>query len=215
MRRAIYVLSGLVAISVAGPRSASSQTVTSGVKLGIDFSALPNAGEILDPIVHQSSAESTSKVGVLGGGFVQFGFGDRYAFQPELFLVMKGVKLNEAANGGSFTAKIAYLEFPLLGRYAVPLNDGAVFAMAGPTFGLKAHTSGHLDASSQTDLNIDSAIRTFDMGFALAGGIERGRYTLELRYTQGLTDVGTEVFPHADSVRNRVIAIIGGFKITK
>jgi Outer membrane protein beta-barrel domain len=213
MQRAICVLCVLAGLSAAAPRTASGQTITSGVKLGIDFSALPNAGEILDPIVHQSSAESTSKVGVLGGGFVQFGFGERYSFQPELLLVMKGVKLNETANGGNVTASITYLEFPLLGRYSSPTSEGTIFAMAGPTFGIKAHTSGRLESSAQTDLNIDSAIRSFDMGFAFAGGIERGRYSVELRYTQGLTDVGTEVFPHPDSIRNRVIAIIGGFKI--
>ncbi|HWW87023.1 MAG TPA: porin family protein [Vicinamibacterales bacterium] len=215
MRRAIYISSVLVAITFTGGQVASGQTIASGVKFGIDFSALPNAGQILDPIVQKASTESTSKVGVLGGGYVQFGFGERYSFQPELFLVMKGVKLTESANGGTFTASTAYLEFPLLARYTMPISLGSIFAMAGPTFGVKAHTSGHLDSSAQADFNIDNAIRTFDMGFALAGGMERGRYSVELRYTQGLTDAGTEVYPHADNIRNRVIAIIGGYKITK
>jgi hypothetical protein len=216
MTRAIYISSALVVVNfLIGARFVSGQTISSGVKFGIDFAALPKAGEVLDPVVQKASIESSSKVGVLGGGYVQFGFGERYSFQPELFLVMKGVKLDQAANSGTFTASITYLEFPLLGRYTMPISQGSIFAMAGPTFGVKAHTNGHLESSAQTDLNIDNAIRTFDMGLALAGGLERGRYSVELRYTQGLTDVGTDVFPHADSMRNRVIAIVGGFKITK
>jgi hypothetical protein len=88
------------------------------------------------------------------------------------------------------------------------------YVLVGPTFGVKASTSAKLDAPSQsTDFNIDPAIRTFDAGLAFAGGVEYNRYVFEARYTQGLTDVGTDVYPHADSVKNRVFSILAGIRL--
>jgi hypothetical protein len=195
-------------------RALHAQTVTSGLKLGIDFAALPNAGEIIDPIVHQTSVDTASKVGLMVGGFVRFAIRERLAFQPELLFVMKGVKLDEAASGGTVSARVNYLEFPLLARYAAPVHSGTAYVIGGPSFSIKASTSAHLDTSSQTvDENIDSAIRNFDTGLTFGAGWERGRYLVEARYTLGLTDIATDTSPHADSLRNRVFGILVGIKL--
>jgi hypothetical protein len=132
--------------------------------------------------------------------------------QPELQFVMKGTKLNEAG-GGTVSASIRYLEFPVLLRYSVPVGEHSGYVLVGPTFGVKAGTSAKLDGSSQTaDVDIDSAIRTFDGGLAFAGGLDYRRYFVELRYTQGLNDVAADVFPHTESVKNRNIAISAGIR---
>jgi hypothetical protein len=190
-----------------------AQTVQAGVKVGIDFSSLPNAGEVVDQIVKTASTETSSKAGAVFGGFVMFPITDRLAFQPELAFVMKGVKLNEG-NGGTVTASLRYLEFPMLIRYAMALDKHTGYVLVGPTFGVKASTSAKLDAPSQsTDFDIDPAIRTFDAGLAFAGGIEYGRYLFEARYTQGLTDVGTDLYSHPDSLKNRVFTILAGIRL--
>jgi hypothetical protein len=203
----------VTAVIVLAASVSHAQTVQAGVKVGIDFSSLPNAGQVIDQIVKIPSTETSSKTGVVLGGFVMFPIRDRLAFQPELAFVMKGVKLNEG-NGGTVTANLNYLEFPMLIRYAMAMDKHTGYVMAGPTFGVKASTSAKLDAPSQsTDFNIDPAIRTFDAGLAFAGGIEYSRYLFEARYTQGLTDVGTDVYPHADSVKNRVFSILAGIRL--
>jgi outer membrane protein with beta-barrel domain len=190
-----------------------AQTVQAGVKVGIDFSSLPNAGQVIDQVVKIASTETSSKTGVVLGGFVTFPIRDRLAFQPELSFVMKGVKLNEGS-AGTVTTSLNYLEFPMLLRYALALDKQTGYVLVGPTFGVKASTSAKLDGPSQsTDYNIDPAIRTFDAGLAFAGGIEYGKFLFEVRYTQGLTDVGTDVYPHADSVKNRVFAIQAGIRL--
>jgi hypothetical protein len=207
------VCAGVTAVIVLAASVGHAQTVQAGVKVGIDFSSLPNAGQVIDQIVKIPSTETSSKTGVVLGGFVMFPIRDRLAFQPELTFVMKGVKLNEG-NGGTVTANLNYLEFPMLIRYAMAMDKHTGYVMAGPTFGVKASTSAKLDAPSQsTDFNIDPAIRTFDAGLAFAGGIEYNRYLFEARYTQGLTDVGTDVYPHADSVKNRVFTIQAGIRL--
>ncbi len=190
-----------------------AQTITPGVRAGIDFSSLPNAGEIIDPIVRQPSTETSSKTGFLFGGFVTMPLVNRLAFEPELQFVMKGVKLNEASGGGTVTASVRYIEFPILVRYTVPVNDYTGYLLAGPTFGVKAGTSAHIDGPNQTaDVDIDSAIRTFDGGLAIAGGVEFHRYFVELRYTHGLNDVASDTIPHTDPVKNRVVAITAGIR---
>jgi hypothetical protein len=199
---------GLTAVVAA---DANAQSLTGGAKIGIGFNSLPNAGEVIDQVVKQPSSESSSKVGVLFGGFVTVPMTDRWAFQPELQFVVKGFHLTEAASGGTVTASIRYLEFPVLARYRTAIGAQTVHLFVGPTFAVKAGTSAQLDAPSQTvDENIDSAVRTFDAGIALGAAVDYQRYFLEARYTQGLRDVATESFPHADSLHNRAFAVAAG-----
>lgn len=206
-------VSMLGALLVFSARMIHAQTITTGVKVGIDFSSLPNAGQVIDQVVKQPSTETSSKVGALFGGFVTVPLRDRLALQPELQFVMKGAKLNEAGNGGTVTASIRYLEFPVLLRYTVPVGAHTGYVLFGPTFGVKAGSSAKLDGPNRTaDIDIDSAIRTFDGGLAFAGGLDYQRYFVELRYTQGLNDVASELFPHTDSVKNRNIAIAAGIR---
>jgi hypothetical protein len=200
-----------IALSLCCAAGIHAQTITTGVKVGIDFSSMPNAGGVIDQVVRQPSTETSSKAGALFGGFVIVPFWNHLAVQPELQFVMKGVNLNEAAGAGTVSARVRYLEFPVLLRYTVPVGEHTGYVLVGPTFGVKAGTSAELDGPSQTsDINIDSAIRTFDGGLALAGGLEYDRYFFEVRFTQGLNDVAAEAFPHADSVKNRVLAISAG-----
>jgi Outer membrane protein beta-barrel domain len=208
----IYICAFVTVLIVLAANASHAQTIQAGVKGGIDFSSLPNAGEVIDQIVKLGSTETSSKVGVVFGGFVMFPITDRLAFQPELAFVMKGVKLNEGS-GGTVTASLRYLEFPMLIRYAMAVGTHTGYLLVGPTFGVKAGTSARLDGPNQTiDENIDAAIRTFDAAIAFGGGIDYGRYLFEARYTQGLIDIGTDLFPHPDALKNRSFAILAGVR---
>src|SRR3954449_6227804 len=207
--RVSMILTVLLALSAP---NVHAQTITTGLKVGIDFSSMPNFGAIVDQIVKQPSTETSSKVGALFGGFVTVPLWNRIAVQPELQFVMKGAKVKEAGNAGTVNASVRYLEFPVLLRYGLPVGEHTGYVLVGPTFGVKAGTSAQLDGPSQTaDVEIDPAlrtfdaglavqthtagfgsapaIRTFDAGLAFAGGCDYRRYFAELRYTQGLTDV--------------------------
>lgn len=216
MRRTVCALAmicGLLAPAAAQSQT-TSETFTPGVKIGIDFSSLPNAGDVLDQVVKHPSTETSSKTGVMLDGFITVPVWNKVSFQPELAFVMKGVKLNQGANNGTVTASLRYIEFPMLIRYNLAVGSHSGYVMVGPTFGVKAGTSAKLEGTSQTqDINIDSAIRTFDGGIAFAGGADYGRYVFEVRYTQGFSDVGSDAFPHTDGISNRVFAIMGGIRL--
>jgi hypothetical protein len=188
----------------------SAQQLAAGVQGGIVFSSLPNAGQVVDQIVKQRSVETSSKTGPTFGGFVIIPIADRFSFQPELNFVGKGVKVKQA-NGDEFTASLRYLEFPLLLRYRASIGGTAAFLLVGPTFGVKASTSGHFDSGGSQ--NIDPAISNFDGGIAFGGGVDYGRWLFELRYTLGLSDVATDLFPHSDSLKNRVFAVVVGYRL--
>jgi hypothetical protein len=195
---------------------ARAQSFETGVKIGVDISGLPNGGEFIDQVVGRASRETTSRVGLTAGGYARFPITDRTAFQPEMLFVMKGVKLDETA-GGTVSARINYLEFPLLARYHAPLtSDLTGFLVAGPSFGVKVSSSAKLDAfGSTTDENIGQGLKSLDLGLAVGGGVEWNGYVLEARYTAGLTDIADSRFPHPDSVRNRTFAVTVGMKLPR
>jgi len=210
----LHVSALLIGFLACAASTAHAQTFGAGVRIGVNISSLPGAGQVVDPIVKQPSTETSSKAGVLVGGFVTIPIMDRLAFEPELQFVTKGVKLTEAGNAGTATVNLRYLEFPMLLRYTRPLDDPMkIYGILGPTFAVKAGTSAHVDAPNQTsDVDVDPAIRTFDAGLALGGGLEYDRYFVEARYTVGLTDVAADAFTHQDSIKNRSFLISGGIR---
>ncbi len=209
---------GLIGILfVFTPGTASAQLVDKGVKAGISFTGLPNAGEVIDHIVDPTgstpSVDTTSRVGAAIGGFARFRINDRAGFQPELLFVMKGVKLDERG-GGTASVRLNYLEFPLLFRYSAPESSrGAAYAFAGPSFGVKVSTSAQVDANGQTrDVNVDAAIKSPDVGLTFGGGVENNHFLVEGRVTFGLTDIATDTNAHSDSLRNRAVLVLAGVK---
>jgi hypothetical protein len=194
--------------------SAGAQNFNGGVKAGIAVTGVPLAGEVFDQVVGQTSRDSSSKVGLTGGGYITFPLVNRFSFQPEALFVMKGVKLSETA-GGTFSARLHYLDVPLLVRFRpTASSERPAYVFAGPNFGIKLGSSAKLETAAQTaDIDIDAALKTLDLGFVFGGGIERKRYLVEARFTVGATDIGAASFPHPDALRNRTFSVMAGFKL--
>jgi hypothetical protein len=214
MRRArrVWVLGMCVCIATSG--SAAAQTFGAGIKGGLAVTSVPLAGEVFDQIAGQTSRDSSSKMGLTGGAYISFPLANRLSFQPEALFVMKGVELSETA-GGTFSARIHYLDVPLLVRYRTPLTSrNPTYVVAGPNFGIKLGSSAKLDVPGQTvDKNIGLAVKTLDLGLAFGIGIERRRYMFEARYTVGLTDIAAASFPHPDALHNRTFSLMVGYKL--
>lgn len=219
MLRATHVWLAIGVLCATVP-AAHAQTFEAGVKVGLAITGLPHAGEVVDQIVGAPSGESSSKVGLTGGGYVTFPITSRIGFQPEALFVMRGVDLHEAAaNGGTVNVRFNYLDVPLLLKYRAtdsastdPKISGYVFG--GPNFGIGMSSSAKLDAPGITkDLDVEPAFKTLDVGLTFGGGVECGRYLLEGRFTAGLTDVASTTYVHADSIRNQTFSILVGMKL--
>jgi hypothetical protein len=110
------------------------------------------------------------------------------AIQPELMFTMKGANWN----ADSTTAKVDYIELPVLARFAVP-GFGRVkpFVYGGPGFAYR--TSCSFDATST--------------GFYVPGGLE----TREFRLTcDSLAALGQRASPGVNYSRRDVDGIVGG-----
>ena len=195
--------------------TAAAQNVTAGVKVGFVLNSIPNAGQVIDQISGVESVDVSTKVGLTGGGFVQFAFNEQVSLQPEMLFVMKGVNLDLANNAGDATAKVNYLELPVFLRFNQRLNDTLRgFVMAGPAFSVKVGTGGTLDGASGTsDFDIDPAIGSRDFGLAFAGGLEWQNFLVEARYVLGLTDIATDIYFHEDELTNRSFSIMVGLRL--
>jgi len=212
--RCVFVTTCVLCMFIGLPTMAGAQMFETGVKGGIAITSVPLAGEVFDQVVHQSSRDSSSKVGLTGGTYVRFPLSDRFAFQPEALYVMKGVKLNETA-GGEFSVRLHYLDVPLLLRYRVSSStERAGYIFGGANFGIKLGSSSKLEAPAQSaDVNVNPALKTLDLGYAFGGGIERRKYLVEARFTLGASDIGAASFPHPDALRNRALSIMAGMKL--
>ena len=217
MRRTgrVMALVGVACMGMSG--SAGAQMFNAGIKGGTAVTSVPLAGEVFDQVADETSRDSSSKVGITGGAYIGFPLANRLSFQPEVLFVMKGVKLSETA-GGTFSARMHYLDVPLLVRFLAPINSRTpVYLFGGPNFGIKLGSSATLQSSTTLQApgksvveNINPALKTLDLGFAVGAGFERGRYLFEGRFTGGITDIANTSFPHPDALRNRTFSVMVG-----
>jgi hypothetical protein len=214
MLRAQGVCALIGALCLGLPSAAAAQSMGVGVKGGLAIASIPLSGEVFDQVVGIQSIESSSKLGLGVGGYVRFPISRLFWFQPEAMYVMKGANLKEIAGAGDLSARLHYIDVPLLLHFRVrPEQRMPGYLFGGVNFGMKLGSSAELDGPGGTeDIDIEPALKTNDVGIAFGGGIERGRFLYEARVTIGLSDIGAESFPHLDALRNRAIMLIVGRK---
>lgn len=160
-----------------------------GPKLGLAMSKISNTS---------SSFGGTSKfrtgfeLGVSG----KLGINEKWALQPELMFIQKGVKVES----GSFESKFktSYIGIPILAQYSLMAvgvtrlhveGGGFVNVRTGGTAVFTDAVSGQSYESSLTN----SGWRTMDYGFAFGAGAEwprkLGTWVFDLRYDYSFMDV--------------------------
>jgi hypothetical protein len=192
--RKLLLLACFVIIASAG---AYAQTITYGVKAGLNLTELPASGDGL-------MINNKYLTGFHVGGVVDFKF-DSFSIQPALLFTTKGGKtdfsFSESFDGqtisGTGTAKttLNYLELPVNFLYRVPAGDGNVFFGGGPyiALGLSGKAKATATAEGQTtdtseDVKFGSAdgeIKNPDFGFnALIGYQLNSGFTINAGYGQ-------------------------------
>jgi outer membrane protein with beta-barrel domain len=211
-RVVVFISFGLFAVL----NLASAQTITAGVIGGADFASQLHPGEAIDRLTGTSTLFTAEKPGFEAGGFVTTPITKHLALQPEVLFVQKGVKLDQTDNVTTVTIKVNYVEVPLLlriGRTTGTESSGG-FVLVGPSVGIRSSVSAQTDfGGTSRPLNVDAVYRQLDLGLVLASGVEIHRFVIEVRYTVGVSDiVDAKSYPHRDSIKNRVLALMAGFK---
>jgi len=161
--------------------------------------------------------DSTPEIGFSLGGFANVPIMDKISFQPEFHITMRNTSLEIKENvyytqfgvnyldeyKAEIDIEVIYLEVPLLGRLDIPVQDKInCFGIAGPYFSIKISES--LDGkASQTIINTDTnttefngtmnfevdSVETFEWGFIIGGGVTYDKFSAQLRYNLGLSDI--------------------------
>jgi hypothetical protein len=197
-----------VLLLAGAPSLASAQLpggITGGIKGGITFGNIPNFAEDLDA----QGADTEMRMGLIAGGFAMMSFDDMFGLQVEGLFNQKGFEYEFGAD--EFDVRLDYIEIPVLFRVQVAQAKG-VYALVGPSFGfnVKAASSSEIGDIEQS-VDIDDSIAGFEMSLAVAVGYQTGRFLVEGRYMEGLTNV-LENATDTMNYKTRTFAVLGGFR---
>lgn len=136
-----------------------------------------------------------SILGVQLGVSFQAGVSPQFSFVPELYVIMKGGKL-ETGNpiyGSSVTYRFYQVELPLLARF----HAGRFHINVGPSIAYNVHgTQRSQLATVNLDFNNSTlGFKRWEVSVQMGGGYtfqtRKRRITLDVRYNLGLTDVSS------------------------
>lgn len=179
----------LVAVAVgSAPMPAAAQAAI-GVTAGVNLATV--AGD--------QSGDPDSRTALRLGAFADFPLGLVLTFHPEVAYSQRGAEY-VADGGGSATAKLDYLEMPLLFRVGVPGSRSGLHGLVGPVLSFELSCGGTVGCSER-------GTKSFIVGGQIGAGIDLPlplfRLGIDGRYTLGL-----ESFSDDESdVKHRVWSI--------
>jgi hypothetical protein len=208
--RLILVLPLWVPLAATAQQTTESSRLSAGAEVGFAPATLSsyqsaNLAEAFD---------TGFRNGLTIGAFLNVRLGDGVSIRPALHFVQKGAVLQFADEGGadSATVTLGYIELSTLIHLSPERNTIRPFINVGPAFARK--TDARVDASASggsPNVDVGSQVRDTDVGFAIGGGIQGFRWSVEARLVQGVTDIGDT--PRVDNaIRTRTLSFIAGLK---
>jgi hypothetical protein len=161
--------------------------------------------------------DTSSKMGLVAGGFLCYNSNEIVALQPEFLFSMKGWKAMVEDEEGDIlvemTGKLNYIEIPLLLKVNLP-TDGKIdpSLYAGPGFGILLSAKSKFSDGEEEDNKDRTA--GLDIGVIAGAGLayqmESGALSFEARYEVGLTPLAKDKDSEPDAF-NSVISIMVGY----
>lgn len=216
------VLAGLLLCLVAlaaAPAQAQLPDADSyaGFRLGL------NSGNINGATAVPRGQEGLT--GFVGGGFLEIGYHEFWAFVPELNYLRTGYKYAYTAvvfdqqkgrRDGSFTGTrtLNYLHIPLMARFRYPFSRSwGAYANVGPALNFLLNAK---ETSQRTETfpnrtqdiynfnaDVKSAYKSFSLGYTLGAGatvtVWDGQLYIDLRYATDFGNIYTSSYPHGAS----------------
>jgi opacity protein-like surface antigen len=197
-----FILLPCLLLALLHPAGAAAQETAVGVKGGLNIASLE-----LDAAGFDVSPDS--RPGFVAGVFVRHDLRDRFGVQVEGLYTQKGAKLDEF--GVDIDLRIDYLEIPVLARVGIQASDEAsVHFVAGPAFAFKVH-----DTLEVEDIGFgfdDIAMKSWDAGIAIGGGVTFRNLVVDVRYTIGLVNINDDdVAEDLLDVKNRALSFTVGW----
>jgi hypothetical protein len=165
-----------------------------GLKGGLNFANLTG----------DDSGDPDSKLGFAFGGFYSHPITETFFIQPELLFTMKGAK--EEYMGYDFTYNLNYIELPILAKMCFPMETFMPNVFVGPALAFNMAATVEVDDESD---DIED-VKGMDFGLVFGAGADIGKFTVDGRFTMGLTTI-FDVEGDPD-VKNSVMSILFGYK---
>jgi len=207
MKRLLVVLA--LTSGSAASLAAQLHDRTYGGLVGLSFSKAGGA---------DIGGDSKWVTGTAVGGFLTLGVSRVLALEPQLLMVEKGIKSEE--NGISVTAKLTYIQIPLLLKLRFPMGTagrmtGNLFTGPGVAYRIGCRlkvAEGGNDISGGCDQDGEAEdLRSFDSSLIFGLGVDIGRTTVSLRYDMGLSKLDQSAA--ANDIKNRALILLAGVKV--
>ena len=189
----------LIAAAVFGLAASTSAQTTFGLKGGLNVA---NFGG-------DDAANSEARLGVVAGAFARVPFTPLLALQVEGLYSQKG---EEYLNTAGFTesTRLDYLEVPATLRLSVPASPALDLGVsAGGYLGVPLNGQVEVDGIVEDDLDLNT-----DYGFVVGADLGSGPFTIDARYSQGLTeaiDFDPALGSNLDK-KNQVVSLTFGYR---
>ena len=202
------VVAACVAVlTLAGPAAAqsSSDPVTFGVEVGVNFSGLSfsNLGDFDD-----DDLSTSSKPGLLAGVYFAKPVATNFLIQPEFLFSQMRYELHEGRavdSDPSYT--INYLEIPILARYNFPGAAQGGYAVLGPAIGILLSAKEKIRSST---IDVKDQGSDTDVGLVIGAGyvFSEGKYAIEARYNRGLKELFKDLDRFDPTTHNKKFSIV-------
>ena len=192
--------------------SSFGQSISTGVKVGLNSATTGG-----------SDASGQSITSFNAGVFATFDVAGLLALQPELLYTMKGYKASYPVldvlgpipfGSGNLTAKISYLEIPVLFKLntsSLRMIRPNIFAGPEVAFKLSSKATSGSPSSEQDLQNINST----DFGIIVGAGVNINlpitTLMVDIRYDIGMRDLNSSSNP--PDIKNRVLSLNAGIEI--
>jgi hypothetical protein len=198
-KRLIPVLLAVVALIGLSRPAFAQEPVTFGIKAGIVNSTLNvNDGD---------GFEVDSLWGAAAGAFAVKNMTELLGLQVEALFVQKGA--HDDTLDLDTKLRLTYLDVPVTVRIGRTTTDAGHFhVFTGPQVGFKINAEGQNDMFG--DLDLDDEVKSVDFGWTLGVGYERGPFSVDARYTMGLTDI--DASESDGPAKNRAAMLLLGYR---
>lgn len=183
-----------IALAISFFATTANAQFSVGAKAGLNFSKFTVSEDFI----------TTSKTGVVIGGYAGYNVFPKFDVQLEALYSAQGAKEDPKYGGGTYNFN--YIQLPIIARYKVWSN---AYVITGPQVGflLSAKTKG----SGETE-DIRKYVKGSDLSWVIGAGYEiLDGLAADIRYIPGMKDIST----NDNSIKNSGFRVTVGYRFWK
>jgi len=222
MKKLLLLIALVAGMNLSMKAQSDEPKVQFGVRAGLNVSSF--GGDISKK---DKGDMGSSLAGFHIGGIVDINVANNFYIQPGLYVTTKGGKGKESGSDWEYkeTARLTYLQIPVLASYRIPLSDNVKWQInAGPyvAFGLAGklkwtdidegdkETGDYKLFGTEKDQE-KSILNRFDAGLSFGTGVSITNFYVGVSYDLGLANIYNEYDDIKYSAKNKNFMVSVGY----